>query len=814
LTDSSPGRKRRLLRLYYSAAPEPQQEEQPDPCDINGAQFDPELYLNKLRKECSLNELMDQESCMVRQIRSLDSDMQTLVYENYNKFISATDTIRKMKNDFKKMEDEMDCLSTNMAAITEFSARISGTLQDQHAQITKLSGVHTLLRKLQFLFELPARLNKCLELQAYAQAVSSHCRARCVLQQYSHMPSFRGIQDDCHAIMERLAQQLRQKFRDGGTSAKELSECVELLLQLDEPAEELCDKFLSHAQTRLEADLQGLEAELRDSAPIDVSTQKLSSAANPMSPSESSTSSHFLSPAAQTDILEFIDRGCNEFVSNLCLVIASYQELFVNRPQEGELASKNIPQMANSKLLVFVDTLAARYFSLVERRIQEEKGVGDNSLLVRALDRFHRRLQAVSKLLPGSAVPSQGTEIVIQAARERIKQYLSALQSFYLDSLTDVRQALAAPRLSVGGTSSAGGGALAGSGPPGKEAPPSLPDLLTSLSNSILNQIKSVLASVHLFTAKDITFSSKPYFKGEFCSQGVREGLVVSFIKFICQSSRQFCESAGDRGGSTPPVLLLLLSRLCLDFETSTISYILTLTDEQFLVQHHSPVTAVTALCAEAREAAQKLLNHYVKVQGLIISQMLRKSVETRDWVNTIEPRNVRAVMKRVVEDTTSIDVQVGLLYEEGVRKAHSSDSSKRTFSVYSSSRQQIRYAPSYTPSAPMDTNLLSNIHKLFSERIDIFSPVEFNKVSVLTGIIKISLKTFLECVRLRTFGRYGLQQIQVDCHYLQMYLWRFVSDENLVHFLLDEIVGSAAHRCLDPSPMEQSVIEVICERG
>jgi len=33
--------------------------------------------------------------------------------------------------------------------------------------------------------------------------------------------------------------------------------------------------------------------------------------------------------------------------------------------------------------------------------------------------------------------------------------------------------------------------------------------------------------------------------------------------------------------------------------------------------------------------------------------------VETRDWVNTIEPRNVRAVMKRVVEDTTSIDVQV-----------------------------------------------------------------------------------------------------------------------------------------------------------
>uniref|UniRef100_A0A3Q2DAQ0 Vacuolar protein sorting-associated protein 51 homolog n=1 Tax=Cyprinodon variegatus TaxID=28743 RepID=A0A3Q2DAQ0_CYPVA len=748
------GRRRKvhgMLKLYYGLNEEGKAPEQPqslDPCDINGPHFDPELYLNKLRRECSLGELMDHETCMVKQIRSLDSDMQTLVYENYNKFISATDTIRKMKNDFKKMEDEMDCLSANMAAITDFSASISGTLQDQHAQITKLSGVHTLLRKLQFLFELPARLNKCLELQAYAQAVSSHRRARCVLQQYSHLPSFKGIQDDCNAIMEKLAQELRQKFRweDGGTSAKDLSECVELLLQLDEPAEELCEKFLSHARSRLEQDLQGLEAEIKPHLPI---------------------------PAVK----EFIDRGCNEFVSSLCLVITSYQELFINHAQTGEL------------LKAFVDDLAARYFSLVERRIQEEKGVSDNSLLVRALDRFHRRLQAVSKLLPGSTVPNQGTEIVIRAATERVKQYLTALQSFYMDSLTDVRQALATPRLSVAA-------------------------LLSSLSASILNQIKSVLASVHLFTAKDITFSNKPYFKGEFCSQGVRENLVVNFIRFVCQSSRQFCESAGDKGGSTPPALLLLLSRLCLDFETSTISYILTLTDEQFLVQHQNPITPVTTLCGEAREAAQKLLNHYVKVQGLIISQMLRKSVETRDWVNTIEPRNVRAVMKRVVEDTTSIDVQVGLLYEEGVRKAHSSDSSKRTFSVYSSSRQQPRYAASYTPSAPMDTNLLSNIHKLFSERIDIFSSVEFNKVSVMTGIIKISLKTFLECVRLRTFGRYGLQQIQVDCHYLQMYLWRFVSDENLVHFLLDEIVGSSAHRCLDPCPMEQSVIEVICERG
>lgn len=32
------------------------------------------------------------------EIREIDGDMKTLVYENYNKFISATDTIRKVNS--------------------------------------------------------------------------------------------------------------------------------------------------------------------------------------------------------------------------------------------------------------------------------------------------------------------------------------------------------------------------------------------------------------------------------------------------------------------------------------------------------------------------------------------------------------------------------------------------------------------------------------------------------------------------------------------------------------------------------------------
>lgn len=61
-------------------------------------------------------------------------------------------------------------------------------------------------------------------------------------------------------------------------------------------------------------------------------------------------------------------------------------------------------------------------------------------------------------------------------------------------------------------------------------------------------------------------------------------------------------------------------------------------------------------------------------------------------------------------------------------------------FSISVSRHQYRSNWSTYTPNH-LDSALVSNMHKLFSERIEIFSTVEFNKISILTGIIKISLK-------------------------------------------------------------------------
>ena len=323
-------------------------------------------------------------------------------------------------------------------------------------------------------------------------------------------------------------------------------------------------------------------------------------------------------------------------------------------------------------------------------------------------------------------------------------------------------------------------------------------------------RLRTHMTNLQLFLDPELTFAVKTNFRTTFCRSAAREGVAVAHFKQILEVAENFCsDDTTDR--TVPPLLLLLLSRTCLDIQMSTMQNIMSGVDEQFFIDESTGgLTSVSRMGVKFTSMSQELLNHYARLEGQVLSQMLRKSIETRDWLNNVEPRSVRAVMKRVVEETSSIDRQVGELYEEGSRKARSSDSSRRSgarFSQRNTSSQR-----SWVSAA--NTSFASNIQKMFSEKIEVFSPVEASKVSILTGIVKIALKTLLECVRMKTFSRFGFQQMQVDVHYLNLYLWRFVSDENLVTFMLDEVMISAVQRSPDPNPMDQSVVDVICDRN
>ena len=312
-------------------------------------------------QEMTLKEIMDTEACVVKETQTLHSDMQTLVYENYNKFISATDTIRKMKTDFKKMETEMNLLQENMESITTFSEQITGTLQDTRQQLCKLSGKYSLLKRLQFLSTLPTKLKGLIQEKNYTQAVQDYNHAQKVLEHYGDHASFKGIREDCLAMVNQMKEDLRQEFQMNGQSAESLTKCGELLLHLGERPSNLSKDMLANANQRLYEQIVMLQDQ------------------------------------TDRDMLEFIDLGIDGFLNDLNLVVSSYTDMFLLRDYLDS-EPDDFQETCRCDLDTFISTNMQKYLQLIEERVSTETGRSDSQVLLRALDRLHRRLTAMRNL--------------------------------------------------------------------------------------------------------------------------------------------------------------------------------------------------------------------------------------------------------------------------------------------------------------------------------------------------------------------------------------------------------------------------------
>ncbi|KAI7693137.1 hypothetical protein SSS_05087 [Sarcoptes scabiei] len=148
-----------------------------NPFDMNSNDFNSEIYMNKILKECRLSELMDTEQMLYRQIQTLDSEMQTLIYENYNKFISATETVKKMTSHFSRMEHELNLLSEKMDSITSKSEMIAENLNQNRDELARMSSRNQLLDKIQFILKLPKNMQTLIKENRFNEAVDNFLNA-------------------------------------------------------------------------------------------------------------------------------------------------------------------------------------------------------------------------------------------------------------------------------------------------------------------------------------------------------------------------------------------------------------------------------------------------------------------------------------------------------------------------------------------------------------------------------------------------------------------------------------------------------------
>lgn len=171
---------------------------------------------------------------MAAEIKTLDSDIQFLVYENYNKFISATDTIRRMKENVSGMELEMDQLLKMVTIVRGESDGVNASLCKRRERIEELNRTRSLLRQIQFAFSLPHRLRKCINTENYVGAAKYYYGSLPILKAYGQS-SFRKCKEESDAIISTLIKRLQAKIKDRSVLLPARAQAVSLLQQLKHP---------------------------------------------------------------------------------------------------------------------------------------------------------------------------------------------------------------------------------------------------------------------------------------------------------------------------------------------------------------------------------------------------------------------------------------------------------------------------------------------------------------------------------------------------------------------------------------------------
>ncbi|RHY92449.1 hypothetical protein DYB35_003506 [Aphanomyces astaci] len=253
-------RMQELMSSYYDLSDKDETVSQSK--NINAPGFLVDDY--DMLESMGMDELLRRDDQMIKEIKELDTNMQMLVYENYNKFISATDTIRKMKVQYipsvsfvlvdsmgkitVQSENVSNALAPFRSKVRTLVVTINAMLTQGCIQVEKLVGVRRLLKRLEFIFQLPQRLKSAMKAQEYDKATKYFVVANRILKRYQHIASFKTIQLEAEHIMFGLRTIVQKKFDDDSTTAPQVQEYAALLLDLNVSVPEVRQRFLNWYQ--------------------------------------------------------------------------------------------------------------------------------------------------------------------------------------------------------------------------------------------------------------------------------------------------------------------------------------------------------------------------------------------------------------------------------------------------------------------------------------------------------------------------------------------------------------------------------------
>ncbi|CAK4143663.1 unnamed protein product [Aphanomyces euteiches] len=730
-------RMQELMSSYYELSDKEDSVSQSK--NINAPGFLVDEYVKDMLESMGMDELLRRDDQMIKEIKELDTNMQMLVYENYNKFISATDTIRKMKSNVETMETEVKKVVDNMDKITVQSQSIGDALAPFRSKVEKLVGVRRLLKRLEFIFQLPQRLKSAMKAQEYEKATKYFVVANRILKRYQHIASFKTIQMEAEHIMFGLRTIVQKKFDDENTTPAQVQEYSSLLVDLNVSIVEVRQRFLNWYQHHFDHIFESFQV---------VQQQK-----------------HDKQPS---DTAKYIDSINQAFLPVYSGSAEAFEQVFGRENSESVQA---FSAMATAWFDGYA-TLCGRQF---QRNLNDftsdgdDVGSGGYGVLMLILKACIDGINGLSApLLPMKEVITRTSQLVESSIRFQVDASFTVLKTEFMESLVKFHATV-------------------------EEKPRNIPEIASQLCHVYVDRIEQSLQRMQPL----ISTAAHMLPQMSRALSDLVQSRFKAFLEWYTTTTSQFVDPTEPKSDEvnapafsvTPPFLASSLR--------SAVS-----------------VVDVPGMVQLAKAAGLSFLQQYAFLHGTRLNALLRTSVLSTNWLEAKEPRAVRSDMDGLVDEMIRIVKSTAEVLGEQMPGANRTNSQSGIRDL----RRSKSNAPRTMGSGKQATSsghMYMDVARLFAKKIHVFndSDLDITVESVVACIFKIAFKAFGEYIRLTTFSKFGVQQIQIDTEWLKIIAAMFLTQESNLHeieSLLSDVVTNSMERAVDYTLMEESVLVAI----
>ncbi|KAF9348493.1 Vacuolar protein sorting-associated protein 51 [Mortierella sp. AD094] len=807
-----------------------------DPYDLDNHAFEVDRYMHKMFVEKQLPGLVQADNELVADIRQLDGDMKTLVYENYSKFLSATDTINKMKSNVDNLESEMSRLTQNISKIATSSSAIHSSLGGKREKIRQLNGVHSLLTKATV-----TEISECVGLLLALQEdpvvlwkqyldLSMSCLRKLntkTLDEIKSLPLYippaavspKSAQTPTQETPRKTPKKSKTPSASAAGAASAASTPKEskskAVATAQPPTPPPVDK-VSYLNAYYLKQVEGFVVSFRNYYLV------------PPTGLTGGSSGGGTSTSATAEDEVTLDKRPPAWVSKDSRV---YANLTVEQQEEASTAVKDAVSKIVSKYLDTIGSFLDYPDDIFSVKPEVHVHILQNLYLGTIASNGLRQLVGFDALAIG-LIQNWETQL-IQRALGKVKEGLMdriAKQNIKLakskdhnDETLDV--ALGEPNSNTAAFN---------------ETTLWLQDVFKMDTIPFLEKCMSSDAQF-LETTEGRTLFLKNF-----------QNNFKAFWDEALKEMRQRSGASAARGsGSSSRTLSLVMSHLCFELSNSVVEQLYKTSSKtlfrpgkrtrsgSFLIESYEEPPVIPQLqwdCKSVIQSCQEtghvLLDNFIARTGNELSWLVMDMQNLIDYVGmSSPPTGVSDTWEKIYKELNEVERQVIAVYgDEGDRLGNHEISSEsiRRESVFKPAggsnngngsgrrNDSLTSFGSNTMNSRFENQqrnlLLSNIDKLFSDRVEIFIRCQdMNRTGIMFGIIKILLKAWAETVRMKTFGKGGFQQVQVDAEFAKVWLWRFATaDERLMHSLLEETQQTAYRRCIDAAPLDMNIVETI----